>query len=67
MIRSPRHPIAIPSALSEIRAVFEEACERRGIATTSATAHELAKLMLDGYAIGLRDRQAFYVLADIYP
>ncbi|MDL2408636.1 hypothetical protein PY650_23915 [Rhizobium calliandrae] len=63
MVKSP----AIPSDLSDIRAVFEEACERRGITQTSATANELAQLMLDGYASGLRDREAFYVLADIYP
>ncbi|AYG57519.1 hypothetical protein CCGE525_00775 [Rhizobium jaguaris] len=67
MIRPPRHPTTIPSALSEIRIIFEEACERRGIVQTSSTADELAKPMLDGYASGLRDRQAFYVLADIYP
>lgn len=67
MIGSPRHPATTRPALSEIRAIFEEACERRGIMQASAEATELAGLMLTGYADGLRDRQSFCELADIYP
>ena len=67
MIGSPGYLTTQPPALSEIRAIFDEACERRQIQQPSAAATELARLMLSSYADGLRDRQSFYELADIYP
>jgi hypothetical protein len=67
MTGSPEHHAATPQPHLEIRAIFEEACERRRISQDSPTAHELAKLMLNGHANGLRDRQGFYALADIHP